>query len=467
MKREKKLLESTIVLFIGNIIPRLVQFLLLPILTTSLTKSDYGLYELVATLLSCLIPLAILQMNSAAFRYLLDVKEEEKKKTIISSIVYIIYTVVICISFLSLVVVSLLQKRSYAIIIFYFLSESILTIEKDVIRGLQKTKLYSLVGIFQSICNLVLIIAVFHIGNGTIVELFFALSLASWMAIVIGLLVSKMWRYISFAHVDLREFKEMLLYAVPMIPNGLSHWIVDASDRLIVSVFLGLSSNGIYSAASKIPAMLNLFQTTFVNAWQENASIYLNDKDSEAYFTNTFRRIFSIFTAIVLMLIACVPVLFLVLLGPGYDQAYNHIIILIVGVFFNILSSVIGGLYVAMKKSKEIGVSTVVAAIINMVINIVLVNFIGLYAASLSTMLSYFVLFVYRIRDIRKHVSIKFDYRFIIFNILFLIGVSALSLVRNVVLNIVIGLVAIIYSIFLNLEIIKKVLIQISLKFKS
>ncbi len=455
MKREKKLVESTIILFIGNIVPRLVQFVLLPLLTSHLSKKEYGLYELVATLVACLVPLAIIQMNSAAFRFLLDSKSDKDREIIISTIVMIVLT---CLLLLNIFVIGgllLRHKTNLVVIVIYFFFECILTLEKDIIRGLSKNKLYSLISIMQSVLNLILISIVFLLDSNKLRNLYISLSVAAIISISVGLFGVKIQQYLSPKYVSVNQFKEMMFYAIPMIPNGLSHWIVDASDRLLVSCFLGLEFNGIYSAAAKIPAMLNLLQTTFVNAWQENASIYMNDGDSSLYFSKTFKRIFSLFLAATMTLVAFLPLLFYILLGNDYNLAYNHIIILIFGIFFNILSSVIGGLYVALKKSKEIGVSTLIAALINLSLNGMFIKFIGLYAASLSTAISYFLLFIYRLKDIKKYVALNVNYKYIFSNICILLIICMAQLLRNNVVSFFVFIFVFLYSVILNKEILK------------
>ena len=41
------------------------------------------------------------------------------------------------------------------------------------------------------------------------------------------------------------------------------------------------------------------------------------------------------------------------------------------------------------------------------IINILLINFVGLYAASISTVLSYFIVFIYRKKEISKYIEIQ------------------------------------------------------------
>ena len=80
MSREGKLVKNTIILAVGTFVPKLAIFVALPILTAYFTKAEYGTYDLVVTLVSFVLPAATLQIQAAAFRFLIDVKENEEEK---------------------------------------------------------------------------------------------------------------------------------------------------------------------------------------------------------------------------------------------------------------------------------------------------------------------------------------------------------------------------------------------------
>ena len=70
MKREEKLLKNTLILSIGTILPKLAVFITLPIYTKYLTKTEYGIYDLIASVVLFLVPLITLQIQDGIFRYL-------------------------------------------------------------------------------------------------------------------------------------------------------------------------------------------------------------------------------------------------------------------------------------------------------------------------------------------------------------------------------------------------------------
>ena len=80
MSREGALVKNTVILAIGTFFPKLAIFITLPVLTAFLTQEEYGTYDLTLTLVSLILPAATLQIQSAAFRFLIDVRHDDSEK---------------------------------------------------------------------------------------------------------------------------------------------------------------------------------------------------------------------------------------------------------------------------------------------------------------------------------------------------------------------------------------------------
>ncbi|MBQ9300181.1 MAG: polysaccharide biosynthesis C-terminal domain-containing protein, partial [Clostridia bacterium] len=127
-----------------------------------------------------------------------------------------------------------------------------------------------------------------------------------------------------------------------------------------------------------------------------------------------------------LMLITClVPVLFKILVRGDYADSYAQIPILLVAEFFFAMATFIGGIYVGFKATKNVGITTVLAAACNLLADLLLIKKIGLYAASVSTLISYIVLFVFRLADVQKIVPVRYN----IGHMLCVLGLVVLSAV--------------------------------------
>ena len=243
---------------------------------------------------------------------------------------------------------------------------------------------------------------------------------------------------------------DIVKYSVPLIPNMISLGIVSASDRTIISAVIGVAQNGIYSAANKFSGIFSTLYSVFNLTWTESASININSEDRDEFFSKIFDFIVRFFGSLCLGTIAVMPFVFGILVNEKFAESYYQIPILILGSVFNILVSFLGSVYVAKKLTKEIAKTSIIAAIINIVVNVALINQIGLYAASISTVIAYFAMFIYRWIDVKKYVSIKTNKTLIaVLSVSFLVAIITYYLKMKII-SIVVLLAVIIIAIYIN-----------------
>lgn len=410
MSREGSLAKNTLIIAVGTFLPKVASVITLPILTGCLTKAEYGLFDLVTVLVSFLLPSVTMQIQTAAFRFLIDVRGDEKEtKTIITNI----FVFIMPVSLISLVILYFcLFGQSVYIRVFiclYFLADIAVNATRQVCRGINNNLDYSISAILSAIGKMIFaVICVYwlRIGFlGSIISLF----AASFTSLLYLFLKIKLYQYIDFKYIDKQKIKEMLMYSWPMVPNSMAAWVIRVSNRIVITAFMGLTANAVYSVANKIPGLLNLAQNTFTLAWQENASIVSKDDDANEYYSSMFRTMFDLMAGFFGILIAFAPLLFKILIFGDYAEAYSHIPILFVAMFFYSMSTFLGGIYVAYKESKSVGITTTVAAVINLLFNVGTIPWLGLYAASGSTLLSNIFLFLFRIKDIQSIVKLRYN----------------------------------------------------------
>lgn len=458
MSREKNLAKNTFILSIGNLLPKAVSFITLPILTAYLTKAEYGSYDLLYTLASLFLPVVTLQIQTAAFRFLIEERDNplEQKKIITNIYLFTIFTSFIALGILFFVLSSFSILTRVLICVFFFLDNMINT-SRQVVRGIGKNAIYSASSVLNAVVNMAFIylfVKSFQMGlDGVLASLTLALMLSQLYILI----RSHLLKYIDFSLFDTLTLKKLLKYSWPMIPNSLSGWVMRLSDRLVITGFLGIEANAVYSVANKLPILYSVLQNTFTIAWQENASIASKDKDTEKYYSDMFDTMYRIFYSIMALLIVSTPLLFAIMIKGDYDEAYYQMPILYIGAFFNSLSSYMGGIYVARMETKKVGITTTVAAAMNLLIDFMLINVIGIYAGSISTLVSYLFLVIYRMIDVQKIQKMHFNIPRMLLLLGFLIAMSVLSYQRMLVLDILNVVIAVATSLLFN----RKVIVQV------
>ena len=410
MSRSSQLAKNTMILSIGTFLPKFVSIITLPVLTGYLTKEEYGTYDLITVMVSLLLPSVTLQIKAAAFRFLIDERENaDRQKDIITNL--LIFTLPVSAAALC-VLFFVLHDVSPAIriwICLYYLCDIVVGTIRQIARGLSYNLKYAISAIMSAIGKMlfaVILVWWFHSGlYGAVISLTGA-SLFSLAYLSISI---KIWRYIDIAYLSKSTLKSLVGYSWPLVPNELSLWVMRLSDRIVVTSVMGLAANAVYAVANKIPSIINLAQGSLTLAWQENATIASKDNDAPQYYTHMFHVILRLQAGFFCLITGATPILFKLLIRGDYQDAYHQMPVLCFGIFYAGMATHLGGIYVAHKASKSVGITTVIAAIINLVTDLGTIRWIGLYAASGSTLISYLFLCIYRMIDVRKIVELTYN----------------------------------------------------------
>lgn len=451
MSREKELVKNTLILSLGKMLPKMTAFITLPILTAKLTKVEYGTYDLISTLIMLVIPIATLQIQSAAFRFLIDCRGNEKKiESIISNIFAVTIPVTLIVSLLIQIFFKDFSIIVRGLIAVYFFVDTFYIVCGQIIRGIGKNKEYSLTSVIVSVINMSCILILVQIYEKGISGVLIALVLANTIGAIFLFVKGQVHRYIRISSISWIKIKELLSYSWPMIPNNLSTWVLKVSDRLVITAFLGVEMNAVYAVANKIPNLLAMAQSIMVMAWQENASMAVKDADATDYYSNMLDSVFDLMYGVTVVLIAATPLIFRILIRGDYNEAYYQMPVLILAMFFFVMSSFFGGIYIAHKKTTNVGISTMVAAIINIVFDLIFINIVGIWAGSISTLVAYVFLYFYRVLNVQKFQVVKCNLKKQGIQIITIVLMLIICFRRQLILNCINILLAICFSILFN-----------------
>ena len=466
MTKSKEYIRNTAILLLGKFTTQFMSFLLLPLYTKKLATEDYGTVDLIQTYITLLIPVLTLRLDSATFRFLIDRrKSETETKKCISNILNILFGSVLIASIIAIALPFFgISIPHYGYICANLIVLMCSNIMLQILRGLGKTIHYAIASIITGVGTIVInVIQIAWLGHGA-ESILLSSTIANLFCLLFVVFSTKLWKNYSPKLYDKQLTSEFLKYSVPMIPNSLSWWVVNTSDRTIIRIFLGAAFNGIYTVSCKFSNVLNSVFSIFNISWQETASLHINDKDRDEFFSSMINKLLMMFSSVALCILVALPLFYNILIGEDYWSSYNYIPVLLYANSWNVLISLIGGIYVAKKRTKEIASTTIVSAIINIVIDLVLVHFIGLHAATISTLVSYMAMAIYRAIDCQKYVKYKMDIRgIIIFTIVFAIS-ATIYLINQPILNIANAIFVALYVFLANRKNIKSILAMLKNK---
>lgn len=450
MKREKELLFNTAIIGIGNFSTKLIAFFLLPLYTSLLSTTDYGLCDLLITIATFLTPFITLLMEESMFRFLIDCKTNQEKEKIISQT--ILYTLVSCLIFTFLyIIINLFIKIKFSFLLYlYIISNVLVGLRNAITRGLGKIKLFALINFISSLIIILLNIILIYFLHKGVGSLLISFIIANLLTSLYIFLYFKIYNYISLKSYDKNKMKEMLKYSYPLVPNSISWTVVNLSDRIVISSVLGAASNGIYSISYKFPSIMDTFYGFFYSAWKESAAKTIKDSDSEKFYISVFSTLKSIMWSIVLMMIIILPFCFNILVKNEFRTSYLYIPILLIAMYFSNMAGFFGGVFSAYKDTKVMGITTIIGAIVNFVVDLSLIYFIGIWAAAISTLASTVIIYYYRFIKTKKYLKLKVDYKSLLLNILSLSIALVSYYSKNVIIHFVCFLIIFIYCIFCN-----------------
>lgn len=451
MNEGKVLFKNTAIVSIGKICTQLITFFLLPIYTAMLTNEQYGVVDLLNTLTRLLLPIVTLQIEQGVFRYLIDYREyKEKQISLITTMAKFICIQVVVYALLFFGINQFMNneyKYLLAVNLFINIFSNLLL---QISRGLGDNKKYAIgsfiAGVLTVILNILFIVA-FKWGAYGMIGANIIGNVVCGLYIFVS---KKIYKYIKVKQYDKNLLKEVLKYSIPLIPNIISWWIVNVSDRIIITSIIGIEQNGIYSVSNKFSHVFTTLYSAFNLTWTESAAVNINSEHRDEFFSKIFDVTIRIFGSIAIGIIAFMPFVFNILINENFNDAYYQIPILMVASMFNILVSFLGSIYVAKKLTREIAKTSIFAAIINLVINLILIRTIGLYAASISTFASYFVMFIYRYIDSKKYVKLIVNKNVAVSMVLITILAFIAYYLKVRIVHIAVALVVVAYAVYIN-----------------
>ena len=405
-QRNKYLLKNTVIFSIGNFGTKIISFFLVPLYTNILTTREYGTVDLIYTIGMVLVPLLTLNIGESIMRFALD-KDADCDKIMSTGITILIFGAII--GLLILPIANLFESVSnYSIYIYlYTLTLAFSQIFLCYLRGKEFLLKYSIGNIIQSL-KIAIFNIIFLIGMKKGIEGYLmAYILANVCTGLYGFWAGKVNLVIKKYSIDIELSKNMIKYSVVLIPNSFMWWIMNSSDRMMVSAMISVTANGVYAGAYKIPTLLSTITTIFNQAWSYSAIREDESEDKEEYNNRVYDNLVTIVIVVATGLLMIMKPFLSVYVGKEYYAAWHYVPYLIVGFVFMTLGSFIATSYTVHKDSMGFLISGTVGAIINLILNFILIPMMGVSGAAFATCISYFGVFAYRIKDTQKYIKLR------------------------------------------------------------
>lgn len=407
----KKIIKSTFIYFVGNILSKVIIFFMLPLYTKYISPNSYGYYDSAIAVVTFLTSVLFLDIGSAIMRFMLE-KTNYKEKVITSG--FCIFLLSFTVYLILAIILGLFIEVEYIwLLIIYGAISTINTLYSFIIRGYGNGSIYAISGIIATIinvlCNL-LFILVFKMD-------YKALYLSSIISLIIQTIIfaskAKLYNKIKITNFDINLFKTILLFCLPLCLNSVAYWGLTSANKLIVTFMIGADANGYLSIANKFTSILYLLSTCFQLAWQELAYSQKNDlsQDTGIFYSNATNLFIKILTLGIILILPIISIIFPILINIQYYSSKILIPIAMLGTIFSILSAFLGTIFSSLKKTSIIFITTLIGAIINIGLCILLIHLgCGVQAANISFLIGYSINVLLRLLLIKKYIKYNINW---------------------------------------------------------
>lgn len=421
MKEYKVFIQRIGLLGVTNILLALSTLILLPILTKSFSITDYGIWVQINTLVTLIPNIAILGLPYTMVRFLSAEKDKNRIKDGFYSILIIIIGTNILISSLLLLfsrtIANLLFDGNIIIVqisafIVFITCLDILLL--NYFRTFQQIKKYSILSLIQTYIGVLLVSYLAILG--------FNVEIAAW-----GLFISKIVTFIIMAFIIISEIgisipqftniKEYLSFGIPTIPGSLSFWIVESSDRFLIGILLGTAFVGYYAPGYTLGNIIVMFLSPFSLLLPAVLTKYYEENNHEKImiFINYSMKIFLLIAIPTLfgMSFLSKPLLTLLTTPEIANQGYLVTPFVAMSATLFGIYGLIVNLIILEKKTRIIAIVWIIAAIMNLILNFILISPFGILGSAIATFISYAIAFVITLFFTLKNFDIKFDLKYI------------------------------------------------------
>ena len=395
---------------LGTFILQGINFLTLPLYTRILTTKDFGITSLYTAWQSIVVIFLCLQTFSTIQNAKVTYEDEEYREynsniVVLSFVSFFIFAVIIMgfskqfskLSGLSVNLIFLMLLHS-----FFTLG---VTFKNTILRFDGKAEKQLFISMFYTIFNVGL--SIYFITSVPSLEK----ATGKILGAVVPSIILGGYFYLEIILKKKPTFKKehfifCLTLGLPLILHNLSHIVLTSSDRMMIEKFIGLEETGIYGFTYTIGTILSTAAGAFGSAW---VPWYFERLKGEKYDEIKIysKNYLDFFTLVTVGFIFVSPEIVRFMGSTDYWIGKYFLPWIIFGCYFIFLYSFPVNYEFYVKKTNYIALGTSLSAVINLVLNYIFIPKYGSFGAALTTLASYFFLFVFHETIARKKFSYK------------------------------------------------------------
>lgn len=396
----KEFAYSSMILTLSNLALKALNFLLLPLYTKYLSPAELGISDTITNFTAFILPLLICGFDSAFSAFYYDSSDNERAMKVFNTVQRAME-----LSSLALIVLALLS-RPISILLFHtgIYTNAILISIIGLAFNLWMLS-YSLHIRMQNRMGIYGVINIITSATMLLLNVFMVVGLRwGYLALIVSTTIShalQLVLYVKFSkvkknkqYIDKVLFKQMLKYALPMVPIVVVNWVLSLSDRYIILYFWDESVVGLYGIAARFVTVLNVVVSSITTAFTTFAFSNISEEKANERYAKVLNYIFILLIIIVTFVSCFAEDIIKFMTDQRYYSSYRLLQPLLYGQLCYCVATIVGYGFAYVRKSKYYLIPSSIAAIMNLILNIVFVPKYGAYAAALTTLVGYIIMMV-------------------------------------------------------------------------
>lgn len=400
-KKQTKLslfIENFFVYGVGGVINKVVPLIMVPIVTRLMPDSTcFGISDLSNTVLSFGSALAVFGMYDAMYRMFFEKDEENYKKEICSTTISVTIVTSIVVFLIMILCKDVIAKYvfeddRYGYLVYIVAMATLIGGTNSIIsaptRMRNRRKEYLVMNTLSPLLSYSISIPLLLAGHYIIALPFAALIAAATQELIFWFL-NKEW--FKFKNIRIAYVKPLLKIAFPLLPNFIIYWIFNSSDRLMIANLIGTGSSGIYAVGAKLGHASQLIYTAFAGGWQYFSFATMKEKDQVKTNSMIFEYLGVISFGCSMYVFALSETIFNILFTGEYVSGFIVAPYLFLAPLLQMLFQVAGNQFLVVKKTWPNMAILLSGALLNVILNLVLIPTIGIEGAAIATLIGYAV----------------------------------------------------------------------------
>ncbi len=414
--------KDTFIYSLGNISTKIIGLVLLPLYTSKLSLSEYGILGTIEITTQLMIAAFSFSLYQALNRWYWDKKYKYKQKsiffTVLVSLLIASFTMfILFVPFAKKFAVILLGSKEYTALFILLITSACLQVITQLLLSLMRLQRKPLR---------------FSITN--IIKLVFTMSLTIYFIVIKGkgiegILQAQVLGFILFITINAKFIlkniipvfersilKEMIQFSYPLAISSISSVLLVVTDRYAVRYIVGLEGMGLYSLSFKIANILKLFIINSLSSALMPLKLQMMDKEGNRRFYAKIMTYTAYGFIILLLFLSLFSKEFIKVVAqdPGYYNAYQIVPLLCFTQLFELLRKNANFGLIIKKKTKIISSLTILISTVNIGLNIILVNYFGVLGGAIAALITQFAFFSFIFKYAQRYYPVPYEIKRII-----------------------------------------------------